>query len=536
MRKSDWLAVLIVLSFLVSGIATLSNYGISWDEGLGNLFFGERYLQYLTHFQQKYLDFKLELAFQKALPFNLYHSPLHESPQEFPALADTLSAASMYFVSYGLGLANPVDAFHLFTVLLAALFLWVLYRFAAPRLGSPAALVGILFLALFPRFWGDMHFNPKDIPSTIFIGFTLMATITWHERPTWYKALGVGALFGCAVGIKANAGFVPVILGLSLLPWSIRKKDWLETLRATWAVLWQYGLMAVSGLLVYFASWPYLYDDPRRVMEYFNYITTQGGRKGGASMSILPLLKVLTTTPEIMLVFLGIGLFFVLRRARQEKKSLIWRLLAVWLIFPILRVSLPHMADFDGIRHFLEFVPAAALVAGYGLVRTVQLFKAHLNPQRVVIAVIALLAIVNYASITAAFYPYEYIYYNRLAGELPGGRRIFGPNEATDYWAVSYRQGLQWLHQNAVQNANLYVPVADWLVKLPSAYWLRPDLSLFGPYETATVTSGQGPAYLMTVARPEYYDALTQQVMAEQEPAYTLQVDGAEILYIYRMR
>ena len=42
------MALILVLVFLVSGVLTLPQYGISWDEGLGNLFFGERYFYYLT--------------------------------------------------------------------------------------------------------------------------------------------------------------------------------------------------------------------------------------------------------------------------------------------------------------------------------------------------------------------------------------------------------------------------------------------------------------------------------------------------------
>ena len=55
------LAVTIVVLFLVSGIATLPLYGMSWDEALGNFFFGERYLRYMTSFEEKYLDFQTEL-------------------------------------------------------------------------------------------------------------------------------------------------------------------------------------------------------------------------------------------------------------------------------------------------------------------------------------------------------------------------------------------------------------------------------------------------------------------------------------------
>ena len=65
---------LIVLVFFLTATLTLKNYGISWDEGLGNLFFGERYMYYFLTFQEKYLDFKANI-FKYTKTFNLYPSP-----------------------------------------------------------------------------------------------------------------------------------------------------------------------------------------------------------------------------------------------------------------------------------------------------------------------------------------------------------------------------------------------------------------------------------------------------------------------------
>ena len=77
-RLDKWLdraALLLVLIFLISGILTLPRYGLSWDEGLGNVFFGERYYFYLSTFQEKYLDVRTNLAATRDLPLDLYLSP-----------------------------------------------------------------------------------------------------------------------------------------------------------------------------------------------------------------------------------------------------------------------------------------------------------------------------------------------------------------------------------------------------------------------------------------------------------------------------
>jgi hypothetical protein len=41
--RDRWLMAVFALLYLIVGIATLRFYGLTWDEGLGNVFFGERY-------------------------------------------------------------------------------------------------------------------------------------------------------------------------------------------------------------------------------------------------------------------------------------------------------------------------------------------------------------------------------------------------------------------------------------------------------------------------------------------------------------
>jgi hypothetical protein len=534
MRKLDGLALVLVLLFLVSGVLTQGNFGLSWDEGLGNLFFGERYLRYFGSFEEKYLDFKAELYFHSETPLNLYPSPFRDYPNEFPALSDTLSAAAMYLFSYGLKLLDPVDGWHLFTILLAALFLWLFYRFAARRMGRWCAFVGLVLLASFPRFWGDMHFNPKDIPETVFFGLTILAYLAWYEKPTWRKAVGVGLLFACALGTKANALFIPIVLVLGVWPWGFN-------LRSLGKMFWHplrhwhhYLVMALISAALYFISWPYLHTNPTRVVEYFRHILSQGERTGNAGWDFEPLLQTLATMPEVMLLLLLVGLFFVARQALRVKSTW-WRLLLAWLFIPLLRASLPGVVNFDGIRHFMEYVPAAALIAGYGAAEGVkQLAGRRKRVLKWILNVSVLLLIgLNILQITRTFHPFQHLYYNRIVGGLSGAAKIFGENEATDYWGVSYRQGIDWMNGKAVSGAVLYVPVAEWLVQLPAELWLRPDVALAGHDFADSLRESQQPVYVMMITRPGFYDEIAVHCVENLEPEHQIVVDQRAVLQIY---
>ncbi len=117
--------------------------------GLGDIFFGQRYFHFFKTLDAAYLDFqRTDLAIDdRAL--DLSRSPWRRAPWVFPPLADTLSAATMELFGYGLGWLDPVDAFHLATVLLVGVLLWVLYDFAAPRFGVDAALLAVFILGTY---------------------------------------------------------------------------------------------------------------------------------------------------------------------------------------------------------------------------------------------------------------------------------------------------------------------------------------------------------------------------------------------------
>lgn len=535
-QNSKIWAGLISIIFLLSGILTLHNYGLTWDEGLGNLFFGERYFRYFTSFNPKYLDFNADLISLSNYPLHLYLSPFHDRPNEFPPLADTLSAASMYLFSYGLKWLNPIDGFHLFTVLLAAVFLGTVYRFAEPRLGKFAALMSILFLGTFPRFWADMHFNVKDVPETIVFGLVVMAYWSWYEKPTLKKALGTGVLMGCALGVKANAIFVIPILLISVLPWSLRIERMRESFTHFQKYLWHYFIMGVSSISVYILSWPYLYTDTfARLKSYWAYIYAQGGRNSD-HWSIDPLRQALTTMPEVMVIAGAIGIIFIIRQALRDK-SPFWRLLLLWTIIPILRTSIPGAVNFDGIRHFLEFLPAIALIAGYGVSRLAMLIaqKWHFSKLFVQIGILLLL-ITNLVQINLRFYPYLHLYYNEFIGGLAGARDTFLDTEASDYWASSYRQGMEWIDQNASINSSTYAFIAPWIIDLSGPVLLRSDIRIVTTLPDFNIMDqAREPYYLMFILRNggDAQDEIDY-TMQHAKLVYQIVVDRVPILDIYQ--
>jgi len=533
-RKANLIAIGFILLFLVTGVLTLPYYGLTWDEGLGNLFFGERYLHYFTSFDPIHLNFQIELSYNKNNILNLFHSPFHEIPWEFPPVADTLSAATMILFSYILGWMNPVDGFHLFTVILSAGFLWVLYHFAAAHIGRFEAILTIVFLSLFPRFWGDMHFNVKDVPEAVFFGLTIISYISWLEKHHCWKAILTGALGGLALGIKANALFIPIILCVSLMPWNLDLQSWKYFLNHLRRKAGDYAIMLLTAGLIYIISWPYLYANPfRNLVDYWSYIFSQGGRVGDFNFQIDPIRQVIFSMPEIMLIALLLGIIFAFTNIEMP----FWRILISWLAFPILRSSLPGVVNFDGIRHFLEFVPAAALIAAYGVGRISTWLSTHNVSLIVSRSIFIILVILNLSAIYLNYFPYLHIYYNELTNGLAGARNGWLGHEAGDYWASSYRQGMIWLSQNAPQGSSVRGMTAEWIVDLTGPLFLRPDIQIMSNKylpDFDTLKESNNSIYLMFVIRDwSHMDALAY-CQKHQEPVYEIKVDGVPIMQIFR--
>jgi len=525
----DFIALLVILIFCLSGILTLSEYGMTWDEGLGNFFFGERYLRYIATSNDNFLNFNEYLSMHKEHPLDLYKSPFRGSPHEFPALADIASATTMYLFSYKLELLDPVDGFHLFPILLVSFFLLIFYFFISKRLGKLVALFSLLFLGLFPRLWGDMHFNVKDVPEMVFFSLALISYWSWFEKPNWTLTFLVGIASGVALGVKANAIFLPIFFILGLWPlnltnlWSHLKNQFL-----------QYVIMLVIGLMVFFLSWPYLYKNPLNASNYFSYIFSQGGRIGSLTWNWQPSLITIAVIPDIMLFFQLIGIIFsVIQIVRRGGK--IYRFTLIWLFLPILRISIPPSVNFDGIRHFIEFLPGAALIAGVGAAYSINFLGKQILKRKIYISFILFFLMMLNAGITFnRFGFFQYIYFNSIAGGLPGGQRKFGQDEATDYWGSSYRQGIKWLNENVEIDSKLYVPVAGHIVNLVESIWLRDDIQVIDHDQFVEIEGNESPVYIMFITRPRFYNQIIEEYLSSGNLEYSLDIDTIPILKIYK--
>jgi hypothetical protein len=106
------------------------------------------------------------------------------------------------------------------------------------------------------------------------------------------------------------------------------------------------------------------------------------------------------------------------------------------------RIVMPYAAFYDGLRHFMEVIPALMLMAGAGLAGLKGWVKYG----------VAILVIAHLLFINAQYFPYSTGYVNILA-QSPNS------NLDRDIGGLSVKEGMDWLHKT-YGDVYIWIPVA----------------------------------------------------------------------------
>ena len=523
-RRDISIAVLVGVLFVVIGLLVSDQYGLTWDEP-ENLAVGERYLAFFSTGDVTFLDFsrpRPSVDNPDGLHLRLLDSHVHPP---FPNIAAALTGRVL---GRWTGWMDPVDARHAAVVMMGGATLSVTYLFAREAFGRLAALLAVLTLAFFPRFVGHAHYNLKDIPKTLMFCVTLWALWrgTTFRRPGWI--LGAGLALGVGLSVRPNLAIAAIAGALWV---TARHRYWRTASvrgRRVWPALLGFPLAALVGFIM---AWPAMWvrplDTVEGLWEYWRWI----GISGRAGWTLYPVLAIAFTTPLSTLLLACWGAVGSIRLWRHDgHRSLL--LLWLWIVLPVARASMPGMNVYDGIRHFMEVVPAVAILAALGGGEIAWFVKQAVRVPRWLAYIVAVLFVFPAFLCVVRFAPYEIAFFNRLIGGLPGAQAA-GVQDATDYWGTSYRQGFAWVNDTAPSDAALYLPEGQrHLAQAVHGLWIRQDVVLISADEPQVTSE---PVYVMYTTRPTEYGAIERYCQENLIPVYVIKVDGAPILKVFRL-
>jgi 4-amino-4-deoxy-L-arabinose transferase-like glycosyltransferase len=447
------LGVLLLVG-LITVFLRAGQYGVAWDETVQDPY-GRAALAWYT-------------SLGRDTSFLTTSSPETYVPEHGVIFEVVVAAGQRMFSG-----ANHWYVRHLITALAGLVGVGAIALCGFELGGYWVAFLAALGLWLYPRYYGGIYTNSKDVPAAVTLTLVLWAALRlirrWeeqdhaqgHARRYLRDSLLLGALIGVAAAIRVNALIWYLILALFLAGW------WLANGRRVWregrarAELLKQGVAAVvigvTSFALMIVLWPYVFLNPLvnlphavEVISHFPWdgLVLYNGMRIPATR--LPATYIFTwliigsSLTFVALAALGLGVVGVTSaRARRIDPKLALVLLS--FAVPLIAMLALRSVVYDGLRQFLFLMPPLILVGAYGLARIVTaLTRAERIALKGVAAGLILLAVVSYSLDVremSALSPFEYAYFSPLIGGIAGAKGRYD----TDYWATCSKQSAEWL-------------------------------------------------------------------------------------------
>jgi hypothetical protein len=504
--------VLLVLVNLIVGLLILPGYGEAMDE-LMQRQYGERTVRVFASLLND------GMAVVKERPRQGSHGP---------AFIATVVALKEFFLPQGT-ILQRLQFSHFLYFLIFQVGVISLYFLARRWMGTAAAFGTALLFSTQPLLVGHAFINPKDtvlmslMIADVVLGLRLLdrEEVSFQSNGRWLQD-GIRSflrqflhwdiwLAGILLGFSSAVRIVALLVGAILLGHLLVTRKWRLLQR-----LLAYGLIA---LIFTFLLWPYLWADPLgRLAEVLRnsayypdiHLTLFRGKVVEASQtprSYLPVLMPIQLTETALLLIL-VGAFALLKKIRWDLLTLFM----IWFVLPVLGIVGIRMNLYNNFRQVFFILPPLFLIAGLGLEWLLILVRRPIL-QGVILFLIVLPGL--YGNI--ALYPYQYVYYNQLAGGLRGAYRRY----ELDYWNLAFREAQAYINQHAEENADIYAGDA----KQTAQTFARPDLifnalggrkSDWDQYDYVIVTTAQN-------ADEEYAGLPT---------VFTVEREGVPLVYV----
>lgn len=450
---------------------------------------------------------------------------------EHPVLSDILSTFSNTIFYEKLGWLRDDYSYRIYTLILAAILVAVVFYWAYNLYGFFPGFLAFLTLAATPLFWAESHFNLKDVPQMVFFSLAIwqfyIGVVSKSKKNIIFSAIFAAFAFST----KLNIVFLPFII----FPWFTifyfsKKKEERRKYHNWWWMLFVYPAIMFG---IFISIWPQMWQTP--IKSFLDVIEIY--RQIGIAPDYTPNFRTLfgfntyattwiifSTYPWILVLSI-FGIVTAIFNFRKVKNYLPL-LFLLWFFVPIVRASLPFTSIFGGVRHLMEYIPALAMLVGYGTFNLLKLFPARL---RVIAGLVLILGFIPLILTLIKLHPAENVYFNSLIGGLSGAKKAnisgWGYNDGG-----IYRKATVWLNENAEKNSHIATAFSE-----PADFYI-PEL------RTDLLADNLFSGYLQ---KGEYIIGLTHDTGLEHtyrvkfsdnflEPFYIYSVDGVPLLKIWK--
>ncbi|MCP5021330.1 MAG: glycosyltransferase [bacterium] len=333
-------------------------------------------------------------------------------------------------------------------------------------------------LLLNPFFVGHQVFNSKDGPFAVFYLWCLYYLVVAIQRlPSWSirTSAKIGFTLGLLLGVRVGGVLIipPIALGIAWALWQCTRSGSLSTRVAMFRLLSIGSIVFFVGYATMLAAWPAAQVAP--FAQPWEALTSSvkfgwngqvrffGELPRAAELPRYydPLLLVLQT-PEVFL--LGVLAFVVatwgLFCGSPSKLRTQVSVVIVAGVLPLITVVAGGAILFDKARHILFVIGPFAVLSAVGWN---WVFTRGPQVRRLGMATMGLLFILPLVR-TVQLHPYQYAYFNELAGGHEKGYKDFG----ADYWFLSGWEALVALDDFLTSTEDSAESVAVYFPGLPN--------------------------------------------------------------------
>ncbi|MDD3212403.1 MAG: glycosyltransferase family 39 protein [Eubacteriales bacterium] len=438
------LVALFFLALTAVGLATVADYGVSWDENgeIGIL------RMWLMEYHER---LSWDTPFSDALE-DMNIQPISQSDERD-------HGECLYYPLFFVACNTDIDANQLsavwrgYTWLIFILGAFSLYKLGRRMgLNRPWACVGVLLLVLSPRIFAEAHYNNKDIALLSLTLLAMWQTVRLAEKPSLPRGLAFALITALCTGTRVIGAAVCALCGLFvLLRLALEKrlcpKVWLTVLATLSAAVLFYALLTPAMLPDPLGYVKYVIQNAIGFSRWHGTILYQGSLINAAFENLpfhyLPVMIALTT-PVWALLLLLVGQRLAVRGAvrfrlaffRRDDGFLVWLASLMWLV-PLLACMVGHSLIYNGWRHFYFIYGPMVLLMVYALRQLTQGKRPALR--RVGAAALAACLALDAVGLWLN-HPYEYAYYNPFVSRAGLESRY-----EMDYWNVSCENALRQL-------------------------------------------------------------------------------------------
>ena len=452
--KAAYAAIIFLFIILfIYGISNTKEYGRSWDEP---------YAVFIL--ESNWVEYAQRLFPEGSAPRNWADEPgiipISVNFEKDHGCAPYYAFIPLYKMFHD-DKAALVYAWHSYTFCLFFLSVIVVFFLLYEIYGSfPISVAGMLFYFFTPRFFGEGHFNDKDI---VFMGLVMtcmLFAIRAAKKLALRKNARADIIFFCmASGFMMNVKIIGIAIwgltGIFTIVYLLTRQE-KKNPKAIVNIIIAVILSLLFYILLTPASWAgvtdffkYLFHNAVHYEEWDSSLRFRGTlfrpAEIGMPMSYLPIWMLITIPVYITVLFISSVIVFVIRSIREKGKNLLKENSDLFFLMLLIGFSAPFcfvvlkshsMILYNSWRHlyFLyAFMLPGTLYLPHLLIN--KYLNDHSRKNKAILVFVSAFTAISFLFCAGEMIlnrSYEYVYYNALSRQITDVNGYEG-----DYWMVS---------------------------------------------------------------------------------------------------